>query len=120
MEQEKKNFSERYNNLLNDLKEEVFNLVKSNPYYKNKRLDFANYKSNDAAQDILMDNIIQVYDDDAMSLYDAHVRKILINDDGDIFVNAFSLNLDDEIVNMVLNVDTLYTLWYILNEINKL
>lgn len=48
MEQEKKNFSERYNNLLNDLKEEVFNLVKSNPYYKNKRLDFANYKSNDA------------------------------------------------------------------------
>ena len=33
MEQEKKHFTDRYNNLLNDLKAEVINLVKSNPYY---------------------------------------------------------------------------------------
>lgn len=120
MEQEKKNFSDRYNNLLNDLKLEVFNLVKSNPYYKNQRLDFANYKSNDAVQDILMDNIIQVYDDDAMCLYDAHVQKILICDDGDIFVNASAPNLGDDVVDVASNVDTLYTLWHILNEIDKL
>lgn len=67
-----------------------------------------------------MDNIIQVYDDDAMSLYDAHVRKILICYDGDIFVNAFTPNLGDDVDDVASNVDTLYTLWHILNEINKL
>lgn len=119
MEQEKKNFTDRYNNLLNDLKAEVINLVKSNPYYENSRLNFDNYASNEAAQDILMDNIIQGYDDYASSSYDAYVRKICVYNDEDICVIAFAPNLGNDVDDVTLNVDTLYTLWHMLTEINK-
>lgn len=119
MEQEKKNFTDRYNNLLNDLKAEVINLVKSNPYYKDSRLNFDNYASNEAAQDILMDNIIQGYDDYASSSYDAYVRKICVYNDEDICVIAFAPNFGDDVDDVTLNVDTLYTLWHMLTEINK-
>ena len=120
MEQEKKNFTDRYNNLLIDLKAEVINLVKSNPYYENSRLNFDNYASNEAAQDILMDNIVQGYDDYASSSYDAYVRKICVYNDEDICVIAFAPNFGDDVDDVTLNVDTLYTLWNILTEINKL
>jgi len=120
MEQEKKNFTDRYNNLLNDLQEEVINLVKSNPYYKNNRLDFDNYKSNDAVLDIVMDNIVQVYDDVGACFYDAYVQKICLCDDGQILVTAYGLNIGDDVDDVLMSVDNLYTLWYILNEIKKL
>lgn len=120
MEQEKKNFTDRYNNLLNDLKAEVINLAKSNPYYENSRLNFDNYASNEAVQDILTEHIIQGYDDYASAAYDACVRKICVYNDEEICVIAFAPNLGNDVYDVTLNVDTIYTLWYILTEINKL
>lgn len=120
MEQEKKNFTDRYNNLYKDLKSEVINLVQNNPYSKSDCLDFDVYKSNEAVQDILMDNMVQGYDEYASCFFDAYVREIFIYDDGTILVNAYSPLNDCYVDDVSISVDSLYTLWYILNEIKKL
>lgn len=119
--QEKNNFTDRYNNLLNDLKAEVINLINNNPYYKDRYLDFDNYESNDIAQDILKDCMVQVYDEDDMCFYNAYVRKILLCDDSDIFITVFApINDYYGADNVSMDVNTLYTLWNTLNKINNL